>query len=623
MDEQLNKELIRETEELRKFISAYATRGVVGSIYMVLHPQFGASADEEDSPKLSSKVRQAFFLLGLMLTTEEPQPGKDFGKDDWKIAAKLLESIFNKYFYMFLRNSKEIPDVSDEQLDRHGVAMTHFLSYFNNGLLASFEQVVNRIKQYLIPFDSELKTLLGISATDSLEIAEWLHQKLQKQNDELMDSFYKAAEIREQLIKRTTAENWSEERQIREMRKPENALVFERTFNLIDAQCQVRFEEIEAKFGREKARAYWKNYVAKRGEFEGFQYLTERNIAEEKTLLEIKEGVAFCLSANVLYWAILRTGEQTLLDNHKASYEKRRGKIFDKEVENAFRKYFPQRAVFLPNVYETRDLHNEHDLIIVWENKLFIIEAKSSPPREPFRNLEKAVTRIEREFQSKSGIQGAFDQAIRIYRKLKSGQIVELYDDQRNLVITLKPNEIKQIYCIGVTRDNFGPVATDLSILLDKKEAEPYPWIIDIYSLEAFFDAWKYFDWKPYKFCEYLNQRQKVHGKIFASEELEVAGFFIRHGRLDYLTKKNAPKIVLNSSYSDVFDEIYKTKYGGNPVVYKPTQPFMTDSREILRRATTGEKFGEETGEKVKLGVNDPCFCGSGRKYKKCHLGRS
>lgn len=623
MDEQLNKALIRETEELRKFISAYSTRGVVGSVYMVLHPQFGASADEEDSPKLSSKVRQAFFLLGLMLTTEEPQSGKDFGKEDWKKAAALLESIFNKYFYMFLRNSKEIPDVSEEQFERHGVAMTHFLSYFSNGLLASFEQVIDRIKQYLIPFDDELENLLGISAADSLEIAEWLHQELQRQNDELLDAFYKVAEVRERVIKKTVAGNWTEEKQIREMRKPENKLAFERAFNLVKAQSLVRLKEIEEQFGREKAHAYWKNYVAKRGEFGNFQYLTERNVAEEKTLFEIEEAVAFCLSANVLYWAILRIGEQTLLENHKAAYEKKRGKVFDKEVENAFRGYFPKAAVFLPNVYETRDLHNEHDLIIMWENKLFVIEAKSSPPREPFRDLEKAVTRIEREFQSKSGIQGAFDQAIRIYRKLKNGEIVDLYNDQRNLVKTLAPDEIKRIYCIAVTRDNFGPLATDLSILLSKNEAEPYPWVIDIYSLEAFFDAWKYFDWSPHKFSEYLNQRQKVHGRIFASEELEIAGFFIRHGKLDYLIRKKVPKIVLNSGYSDVFDEIYNTKYGGKSVVYKPIEPFMTDSREIMRKAVTGEKFGAETDGKAKPGVNDPCFCGSGRKYKKCHQGKS
>jgi hypothetical protein len=25
---------------------------------------------------------------------------------------------------------------------------------------------------------------------------------------------------------------------------------------------------------------------------------------------------------------------------------------------------------------------------------------------------------------------------------------------------------------------------------------------------------------------------------------------------------------------------------------------------------------------KNKIGINDPCWCGSGKKYKKCHYGR-
>ncbi len=620
MDERRNKDLVKETEELRQFIATYSTRSVLNSVHLILHPQLGKAAEGEDFPKLSSKVRQAFFLLGLMLTTREPEKGKDFGKNEWKQAAIMFESIFNKYFFMFVENSKGIPNISNEKFEQHSLVMQHFLTYFNNGLLASFEQVIDRIKRYLIPFDDELKNLLGITASESLEIAEWLHEVLQKQTDEMENSFRKSVEVREQLLEKAIAENWGEEKQKQEAQRLENRLFSVSAFNQIDTYCHVKFKEIDARFGEEKAIAFWRNYVAKRGEFENFQYLTERNLAEEKTLIEIKENVAFCLSANVLYWAVLRVGELILLDKNKASYEKKRGKVFDKEVETVFRNYFPETAGFYPNVCETQGLHNEHDLIIFWENKLFVIEAKSSPPKEPFRDLEKAFTRIEREFQSKTGIQGAFDQAIRIYRKLKGGESVELYDEQRRLVSTLDPSAIKEVYCITVTRDNFGPLATDLSILLNKRDIEPYPWVIDIYSLEMLFDAWTYFNWKPYKFCEYLNQRQDVHGKAVSSDELEIAGFYIRHGKLSYLTEKRVTKIVLDSSYSGIFDEIYMTKYGGDPVIYNPTKPFITNSQEIMRKANREEKVGKESTVKIKLGVNNPCFCGSGRKYKKCHM---
>jgi hypothetical protein len=620
MDKKLHENLIRETEELRKTVAGFSTESIVGSCYLALHPQLGS--ETENAPKLSSKVKQIFFLLGLMLTTEKPEKGKQFGKSDWKKAAELLESIFNKYFFMFLYSSKENPNLSADLLEKEEVVMKYFLSYFNNGLLASFEQVADRIKLYLFPFDKELKDLMGISASDSFEMAKWIHELLQRQSDEIIDSFQNEFEARQKLIERAGKENWDLDKLREEAQKPNYFPLVKNVFNKIDSNCKVKFEEIKEVFGEEKAFAFWRNFVSSRGEFTNFQYLTERNLAEEKTLFEVQEGVAFCMSVNVLYWAVLRVGEHALLENHKHPYEKKRGKVFDGQVEEAFRNYFPETACFLPNVYETRNLHNEHDLIVIWENNLFVIEAKSTPPKAPFRDAEKAFVRIERDFQSETGIQGAYDQAIRIYRKLKSGETVDLFDEKRNLVETLSSAKINKIYCIVLTRDNFGPLATDLSILLNKKESEPFPWVIDIFSLEAFFDAWKYFKWKPSKFCEYLNQRKGVHGKVVSSEELEVAGFFIRHGTLEYLNKKEVPKIVLDANYSDVFDEIYKTKFGGKAVIYKPTKPFMTDSREILRKAMNNEKFGEEIAPKIKLGVNDPCFCGSGKKYKKCHKGR-
>jgi hypothetical protein len=166
----------------------------------------------------------------------------------------------------------------------------------------------------------------------------------------------------------------------------------------------------------------------------------------------------------------------------------------------------------------------------------------------------------------------------------------------------------------------YAPLATDLSVLLCKEESEPFPWVIDIFDLEAFFDAWNYFNWKPCKFCEYLNQREKLQGTIVSSDELELAGYFIRHGTFKEITGTKARKIVLDSSYSDVFDEIYRTKYGGEEVKYQPKKPFMTDSREMMREVTKGKDLKEEMYP--KLGVNALCFCNSGRKYKRCHGGR-
>jgi len=40
----------------------------------------------------------------------------------------------------------------------------------------------------------------------------------------------------------------------------------------------------------------------------------------------------------------------------------------------------------------------------------------------------------------------------------------------------------------------------------------------------------------------------------------------------------------------------------------------------ILKSIGSFFKTGEETAVREKVGRNDPCWCGSGKKYKKCHL---
>ena len=42
------------------------------------------------------------------------------------------------------------------------------------------------------------------------------------------------------------------------------------------------------------------------------------------------------------------------------------------------------------------------------------------------------------------------------------------------------------------------------------------------------------------------------------------------------------------------------------------------EERSSAMNETFGRTFGGVTQEMLKTGRNDPCFCGSGKKYKKC-----
>jgi hypothetical protein len=616
-------------------VGSYSTESVVGSC-AVSFLQYLDPSDDETSP-LTSRVKQLFFLLGLMLSTPEPEQPKGFEKSEWNKAEKLLEEIFGAYAWMFWPQPGEESAVTDEWRDVREVAMPAFLHYFNTALLASVEQVSDRVSQYLAPFDEPLVELMGISATDALLITSWVAKSIQKHSDDVTDAMNKMHKARLALIDRAKKERWDEERVWQEARKDEVRDHMEAVHEGIQNFFKVQLESIANEFGTGKANAFWKLFVSRRGEVSDFKYLTERNVAIEKPLFELTDGVASCPLTNALFSAVLKVGEQKLLDSPSRDlFLKKRDKVLEREVEDKLRAFFPDSAKFFAGVYETPDLHYEHDLIVLWDKKLFVIEAKASPPVEPFRDPDRAFTRIKRAFQSDTGIQKAFEQANRIKRILDSGDTVKLYDSNQNLAVEIVPQDIGQTYLVCVTRDDFGPLAVDLSLLLEKEEEDSYPWAVNILDLESLLDAWRYFHWGPEKLCEYLDARIRVHGKIFTTDELDVAGFFIQHGGLDQLFDTEADRIVLNPEYSSVFSKIYMTRHGGDEVIYAPVKPVMIDMRKELfgenkfkmppekangntqREIKQKKKKRQTKAYKNKIGRGAPCPCQSGKTYSRC-----
>src|SRR5258708_4074852 len=546
MDPRLHEKLLKDTNELRRLISSFSTESVSGSCAASVFTRIGVEGDKP--PELSSQFRQLFFLLGLMLTTREPEQPKPFNKPAWQNVVALLEKIFGIYAFMFWPTQEELLTLTEEWKDAREVAMPAFLHYFNTTLLASKEQISERVTNYLSPFDDYLRAETGISGSDTLKIAAWIGRFIQAQSDDAMDATAKAQGDQLAVMKRAKLEGWDEPRFWEEARKQEAVTHHtERLATGIQDLFKVPLDSIEREFGAAKANAFWELFVSKRGEVSGFTYITERNIAEEKPLFELEPGVAHCPQINALYFAVLNTGEQRLLKSTvKDAFLRRRDKTLEREVEAILRQYFSDEAQFFAGVYETADLHFEHDLGVLLKRHLFIVESNASPPVEPFRDPDKAFTRIKRAFRSDRGIQNGFEQANHLRSLLISSDAVNLYDDNRRVVHEITPTDIDKIYLICVTRDDFGALATNLSLLLEKEDSEPYPWVTDVFDLQALLDAWSYFKWGPEKLCQYLDERIQLHGKIFATDELEVAGYFLRHGDFHRLLDLDADRTILN-----------------------------------------------------------------------------
>lgn len=162
-----------------------------------------------------------------------------------------------------------------------------------------------------------------------------------------------------------------------------------------------------------------------------------------------------------------------------------------------------------------------------------------------------------------------------------------------------------------VTRDDFGPLATDLSMLLRKEPEDAFPWAVNIMDLST--DR----KWGSLELRRYLEQRVKLHGRVLSWYEIDDVGFFIEHGGFANVGREEKRIYLLDPNYSDVLDNIYYHRSCGGPAVeIEQKKPILIDFRGSL--AEDQLVCIESIKRRIKVGRNQRCPCGSGKKYKKC-----
>jgi hypothetical protein len=165
----------------------------------------------ETSVRLTSPNQQCFFLLGLLLTTAEPAHPVPMDDRDWEQAVRLLNRVFDAYVEMFFPTPDELPGLSRQRQDSTEVAMPAFLHYFSSGLLASTDQVRNRVRTYLCPFDQEISAFVGIGPTKSLAVADWLRERAQRSVDRAVSLLEKEEGMRRSILDDANRLGWTSE----------------------------------------------------------------------------------------------------------------------------------------------------------------------------------------------------------------------------------------------------------------------------------------------------------------------------------------------------------------------------------------------------------------------------
>ncbi len=441
MDKKLHDELIEDVEKLRSVIAVCSTQTVVGmvAVKFIRWP--------EEDIGLMSPHRQLFFLLGLMLSTNEPAFPQEFDDEKWNESVDLLGKIFLSYAWMFWPKPEEAGRLSQEWKEAREVAMPAFLHYFNSGLLASTEQIKDRIKKYIVPHDSAVKEIFGISTTEMLEITDIISKQMQADYDFLTDLKKKEENAHLAFLDEAERGNWDLQTMRRKAVQSPYAKIAKDFFSALGNISTVRHSCIQSKFGKEMTDKFLHEFSATRGSTNKLTYPTELNPAMETPLYYVEDDVLMIPSAHSIYLAILEKTERALLQsNAKETFLHQRDHTLENETTEVLRNYFGEKATILQSAYETDKQQYEHDIIVLWERKLFIVEAKAAPPREPLRDPDKAYVRIRDDFRSDRGIQKAYNQARRIEEIHEGSNVIYLYDNKGELVLEVQSDDIDRVY---------------------------------------------------------------------------------------------------------------------------------------------------------------------------------
>src|SRR4029077_5670443 len=117
---------------------------------------------------------------------------------------------------------------------------------------------------------------------------------------------------------------------------------------------------------------------------------------------------------------------------------------------------------------------------------------------------------------------------------------------------SIRKDENEEINLVCVTRTPRGVLGTQLSYELKKTKDEPFPLALGLFDFQTIS---KHFD--ANQFIRYLKAREPLHGRVRTGDELNYAGFFLKHG---HLTFENGTFI--NDDFSGIFDRRWYREQG-------------------------------------------------------------
>jgi hypothetical protein len=547
--------LENKSQELKEIVATYDTQWLLGDLSFLIRT--GKDRANDQLGTLSSPLRQLYYIAGLNISSDATN-GIDirYTPEKWNQIVVLLNEIENEYQKLFFPNNPE--EVTEEWKRVWQVVMPSFFSYFNQGPLNYEEQVLNWTRDLFTTLDTIIESATGVKTEDFIQCYENI--------DKLNQTNFQAHGTRKDLLR----PNWKKYTKI-QMGVVDEAPDFIKEIGeqnahlysfMADHGMIDRFypeEIVSANLPIEKVKVIL-NLLASNRTQTNFIYYTETkpgNALYEKPIVDIGEGMFQVFGVKQVIHAIENLLEQicTATTENTTKYVDKKGKLLEKRIVELFSDFFKTEIKIHQGYYVDGC---EQDILILWKNYAFIIEAKGYSLNEPFRNPEKAFVRIKNDFNACIGY--GYEQTRRVEKKFIDGVPLRITDKNGNLIEEIDTTNYEKDFSIIVNLKTFGQIQCDLATLIKlENEDDVYPWAVKLDDLEIFLLTLIAQKKKPLDFVNYLLMRETLHGKLICADELEVCGGFLI-GKLKQKQIDNTDVITLTPDLGNIFDkQYYKT----------------------------------------------------------------
>lgn len=541
----MNDHVEKLSKELKDCIRKYNHQSFVAQCCYLCNAHWRM---QSGSVKLHSPVRQLMYLVSLYHSTgfKGNERFEAYG-EEYENIVRLLNEI--EECYVNTPKNLITPEDTEESLKRLFISNSTFLNYYLNAPLSYFEQDVERIKETFKHFEIHIENETGLKIQDFIDFFLLITNLEIKVYNQYFNHKYSPEEHKLIIKMRDNPTSLTNDELLQVSYLAENGVL----------GLGIPIDKLKESIPSEKVDTILVIFTMIRNENENYLYYTDTcDYLSKPLLMTDSKHITFLYSKQLItaiydYLFELCKGADK---NGRKVLMRREDYLEDKTYE-VFRNFFGKEATIYSN-YQVNG--SEKDLLILKGKYAYIIECKANKYRIPFRDPIKAYDRINDDF--KKSIGKGYQQAKEI-ENLFNGDIPFAIKNERGKILeTIYPEKFIEVFTIVVTQERFGQIQCDLSYLLEIDENDNFPWAVFIDDLETFLITLKRKSNHLFEFPAFLLEREKLHGRMFCSDELELCAYFL-FDRDNYFKYCNSEDFFISSpDVHQFFDLLYNVGFG-------------------------------------------------------------